>query len=224
MAARADDDEDEGQDGDRHRTIRIYSQESQDLPGRPSRDESRAGDGSGYLGVQVQDVTRALQRARNLPTEEGALVNRVEQDSPADRNGIRRGDVIVEVDGQKVGDSGDLIRAVRGLEPGNRVRITLWRSGSLRTVTAQLAERPKSEPPAPPNMGRWPGNDGDDDASTPMPPMPMPGMRDREQVRREIKELQDQLQELKAEVRALRAELRRSRDRRDDDDRDRDDD
>lgn len=200
LARAADDDEDEDSNG--QGTIRIYSHD-QDQDSRD--DESKSLSGSGYLGVQVQDVTRSLQRARNLPTEEGALINRVEPDSPADRNGLRRGDVIVEVDGQKIGDSGDLIRVVRGLEPGNRVRITLWRSGSLRTVMTPLAERPKTPPPT----KGLPG--GDDEMTwTPMP-VPNPGMAgDQVQMQREIKDLQDQMRQLREELRALRSELRRA--------------
>jgi PDZ domain-containing protein len=204
LARAADDDEDEDSNG--QGTIRIYSHDSD----QDSRDdESKSMGGAGYLGVQVQDVTRSLQRARNLPTEEGALINRVEPDSPADRNGLRRGDVIVEVDGQKIGDSGDLIRVVRGLEPGNRVRITLWRSGSLRTVTTPLAERPKTPPP--PRTG-LPGYDENEVFSMPVP-APAPGAMSDQQVQREIKELQSQVRQLQEELRALRSELRRAYER-----------
>jgi len=199
MVARAQDDEDNDKDHDRQGTIRIYGRD----------DDAARG---GYLGVQVQDVTRTLQRARNLPTEEGALVSRVENDSPADRNGIRRGDVIVEVDRQKIENSADLIRVVRGLEAGSKIRVTLWRSGSLRTVTAELGERPKgAEMRMPPEMERWPGGRGGNDT-----PAPFPGMVDSGQVRQQIRELQDQLQELRNEVRSLREELRRSSGDRDD--------
>jgi membrane-associated protease RseP (regulator of RpoE activity) len=201
MAARADDDDDDKDNG--QGTVRIY--------GRDNDDAARGG----YLGVQVQDVTRALQRARNLPTDQGALVSRVESDSPADRNGIRRGDVIVEVDRKKVEDSGDLIRAVRDLEPGSQVRVTLWRAGSLRTVNVPLGERPAGQGMMPPNM-RMPSGVGDD-----VMPLPPGGPGDRE-VRQQIRELQDQIRQLQDEIRSLRQELRRSR--RDNDDNDRNDD
>ncbi|HLQ67472.1 MAG TPA: PDZ domain-containing protein [Candidatus Limnocylindrales bacterium] len=209
MAARAQDDQDD-QDNGRSGTVRIYQ----------NKDDNSAS-GGGFLGVQVQDVTRALQRARNLPTEEGALVNRVEQDSPADRNGIRRGDVIVEINGDKVQDSADLIRSVRQLDAGSKVRITLWRSGALRTITAQLDVRPKTRPGMPgmpPNMGGW--GTGNDDGDAPMAmPMP-PTMGDRDQVRQQIRELRKELEQLREEVRALRAELHQSND--DNDNRSRD--
>lgn len=197
MAARAQDDDDDDNDGVRRQgTVRIYGS-----------DEEDAAKG-GYLGVQVQDVTRALQRARNLPTDEGALVSRVEDESPADRSGIRRGDVITELDRAKIDDSKDLIRAVRDLGPGSRVRITLWRSGSLRTFNVVLAERPKGMTPGmgTPNI-RIPD---DDNHHPPMPPE-MPSMNDRE-IRRQIQELQAELKELREEIQSLRREVRRSGD------------
>jgi membrane-associated protease RseP (regulator of RpoE activity) len=212
MAARAQDDEDD-QDNGRQGTVRIYE----------SKDGNNSARSGGYLGVQVQDVTRTLQRARNLPTEQGAMVSRVEPSSPADRSGIRRGDVIVEVNGDKIEDSADLIRTVRKLDSGENARVTLWRGGSLRTITAELGERPQVRPDMPPDMGRRSGNDED----IPMPPMP-PSMgdrgfsdRDQVQVRQQIRELQDQLRQLREELRALRMELRQSRDNGDDDSRSR---
>lgn len=208
VGARAQDDDDDDEDRPRQGTVRIFG------------GEKEAGQG-GYLGVQVQDVTRALQRARNLPTDEGALVSRVEDESPADRSGVRRGDVITEVDREKIDDSQDLIRAVRGLEPGSNVRITLWRSGSLRTVNVELGERPQGmTPPRPPNF-RIPD---DDDHRGVVPPSP-PDVGDRDDVRRQIRELRDQLRELREELQTLRRELRRTdRNDRNDDDRDDEDD
>jgi len=202
VSARAEDDDDDD-DNNRQGTVRIYGGD----------DDAQKG---AYLGVQVQDVTRALQRARDLPTDRGALVSRVEDDSPADRNGVRRGDVITEVNSHRIDDSQDLIRTVRGMEPGSRAKITLWRSGSLRTVEVQLGERPQGFGPG--NMRefrmRFPNNGGDEPMVVPAPPG-----NDRE-VRQQIQELQNQLRELRQELQSLRREMDRSH-RGDDNDRDR---
>lgn len=202
MAARADDDDDDNDNG-RQGTVRIYG--SNDAQG-------------GYLGVQVQDVSRALQRARDLPTEEGALVSRVEDDSPADKAGIRRGDVITEVDREKIDNSQDLIKAVRGMDAGSRARVTLWRSGSLRTVTVTLGERPEGMGMM--GMPRRIHIDND----TPMPPMP-PVVGGDQDLRQQIRDLQNQLRDLRQEVQSLRREVEqnghdndRSRGNDDDDD------
>jgi len=196
VAARADDDDDDNGDSGRQGTVRIYG--GDDAQG-------------GYLGVQVQDVTRALQRARSLPTEEGALVSRVEEDSPADKAGIRRGDVITEVDRERIDSSQDLIKVVRGLSPGNRTRITLWRSGSLRTVNVQLGERPQGMMPG---MGMPNIRFRTDDDH------PMPQMQDGD-VQRQIRDLRDQLRELRQEIQSLRREMQGSNGRDDDHDNDR---
>jgi hypothetical protein len=201
MARAADDDDDDSGDNGRQGTVRIYGGDAgSDAQG-------------GYLGVQVQDVTRALQRARNLPTGEGALVSRVEDESPADHSGIRRGDVITEVDREKIDNSQDLIRAVRGLDSGSRVRSTLWRSGSLRTVNVQLGERPEGMPGmGMPNFRIPSGGEHR---------MPMPPEVNDSDVRQQIRELQDALKELRQEMQSLRREMRRSSDRDDDNDNDR---
>ena len=182
VAARAaDDDDDNNNDNGRQGTVRIYG-----------GDDDAQG---GYLGVQVQDVTLALQRARNLPTDEGALVSRVEDESPADQSGIRRGDVITNVNRQKIDNSADLIRVVRGLNPGDRARVTVWRSGSVRTVAVQVGERPKGmtgmgmmqRPMMPPDVPMTPNMNGD--------------------LQRQIRDLQDQVRELRQEIQSLRQEI-----------------
>src|SRR5467141_3953866 len=82
-------DEDRGTNYER-KLIRV-AQEDRD------NDTDRASD-SGYLGVQVQRLTAALRRAKGIPeATEGTLVSNVEDGSPADEAGIKRGDVILEV-------------------------------------------------------------------------------------------------------------------------------
>lgn len=194
VVARAADDDDDNNDNGRQGTVRIYG----------SDDDAQGG----YLGVQVQDVTVALQRARNLPTDEGALVSRVEDDSPADQSGIRRGDVITNVNRQKIDNSADLIRVVRGLNPGDRARVTVWRAGSVRTVAVQVGERPK-------------GMTGMGMLQHPMMPPDVP-MGPSGDMQRQIRDLQDQVRELRQEIQSLRQEIHsqnndRSRDRGDQD-------
>ena len=225
MPVRADEDDDDDKK-DQKEVIRIY---------RHDGSETAIQRGA-FLGVQVQDVTRALRRARDLPTSEGAIVNRVEEDSPAASGGLRRGDVIVELDGRKVEDSEDLIEAVRDQEPGSRIRVTLWRSGSLKTVSVTLAERPKEHMMRSPDFPRV-RSGGDDSRMIPMPPPPgVSGMRSGD-MNGQLRSLEAQLQRLRdveipkleEEIRALRSEIRRSHDNHDEDDdrdrgRDRDDD
>ena len=96
----------------------------------------------GYLGVRVQDIDRDLQKARDLPSTEGALVNRVEEGSPAAKAGIKRGDVIVRLEGEEIQDSAELIREMRGDGPrrhGQDRRDPRGREAQLRGQARQPA-------------------------------------------------------------------------------------
>jgi S1-C subfamily serine protease len=109
-----------------------------------------------YLGVQMQDVTAQLAEDLNLAADKGALVVEVTKDSPADKAGLRGGrtqtsqgvpaggDLIVEVDGKAVSDSSEVASAISQKRPGDETEITYYRGDSKKTVTVELAKRPKS--------------------------------------------------------------------------------
>jgi serine protease Do len=105
----------------------------------------------GYLGVVIQDIDRDLAEAMKLQPGSGALVADVEDDSPAARAGIQRGDVIRSLDGQKVASTSQLRNRVASLSPGANVRVELQRDGTPRTVDIQLQTRPA--PTAQPDQG-----------------------------------------------------------------------
>ena len=73
-----------------------------------------------------------------------ARIGRVAADSPADRSGLRAGDIVLKVDGREVYDGNDLLREVAFRGPGHETTLRIWRPGSgrLRTVTVRLAKRP----------------------------------------------------------------------------------
>lgn len=187
------------------------------------RDEDRNSD-SGYLGVQVQRLTPSLRRAKGIPeSTEGTLVSSVEEGSPADDAGLKRGDVILEVNRQETPDPGELIRVVRGLEPGRRISVQIWRDGVTRTYNLKVGSRPSgSDVPAPPAPPRWEDRDGN------APEMPDRSRiqilrRSREDLERQIRELQAQVDRLEREIRDLQQQMnRRGRGDRYRDDRDRD--
>jgi S1-C subfamily serine protease len=109
-----------------------------------------------YLGVQMQDVTKQLAEDLNLGSDQGALVVEVTKGSPADKAGLRGGrtqtsqgipaggDLIVAVDGKSVRDSSEVASAISQKRPGDKVEITYYRGDSKKTVTVDLAKRPKS--------------------------------------------------------------------------------
>jgi serine protease DegQ len=95
----------------------------------------------GRLGVVVQDVTPDMTESLSLSRAQGALVTQVENGSPADRAGIRSGDVIVAVDGQPVGSATDL-RNRLGLVPlGERVDVEFMRRGRPMSVSATVVSQ-----------------------------------------------------------------------------------
>jgi Do/DeqQ family serine protease len=101
----------------------------------------------GQLGVVVQDLTPDLAAAMDLDLRGGAVVTRVEPRSPAERAGLRLGDVIVEVNGLPIDAAADL-RNMVGLMPlGTQLDIVLYRNGSRHALGARVEEA-GLQPPA----------------------------------------------------------------------------
>jgi serine protease Do len=96
----------------------------------------------GQLGVMIQPITPELAKEFNLPAAKGALVGEVTRRSPAERAGIKDGDVIVEFDGRPVEDSRHLRLLVAQTPPGTTVRLKIVRDGQEQTLTAKLEEAP----------------------------------------------------------------------------------
>ncbi len=103
-----------------------------------------------WLGVVIQDLTPEIARSLGLEGTRGALVSDVTTNGPADRAGIKREDVIIEVDGQKVEGVEDLISFLRKASPGQKVSVKLLREGREMVLTATLGSREEA-------MGRGPG-------------------------------------------------------------------
>jgi S1-C subfamily serine protease len=92
------------------------------------------------IGVTVQQVSSDLAESIGLRDVRGAIVNSVEADSPAQKAGIERGDVITAFDGQPVNDSNDLRNRIASSAPGSRATVTLYRNGREETKTVVLGE------------------------------------------------------------------------------------
>ncbi len=93
----------------------------------------------GRLGVVIQGMDDDLAKAVGLDHAHGALVEQVEPGSPAERAGIKPGDVIVNVDGQEVRHSEDLPRMIAPHKPGSHVKVTVQRDKQSRDVDVPLA-------------------------------------------------------------------------------------
>ncbi|MCI0571534.1 MAG: Do family serine endopeptidase [Myxococcaceae bacterium] len=99
----------------------------------------------GYLGVGPQSLTEELARALGVPASKGAVVARVEKESPAAKAGIKAEDVIVALDGKAVGDDRELTRTVALMRPDTSIRVTLYRGAEKRDVSVKLGKRPDFE-------------------------------------------------------------------------------
>ena len=93
----------------------------------------------GRIGVAIGAVDRELATSLGLPRATGALIQGVENQSPAARGGIEPGDVVLSFDGKPVERSTDLPRIVAGTAPGSRVPVRVWRQGAERTLTVTVA-------------------------------------------------------------------------------------
>lgn len=97
----------------------------------------------GWLGVLVQQITPEIAESLNLSQPEGALVSDVTPGGPADKAGLKRGDVIVAFDGNRIEDMPDLPKTVATNEPGTVSKLTFIRNGTKKTVDLTLGELPE---------------------------------------------------------------------------------
>jgi S1-C subfamily serine protease len=131
--------------------------------------------GRGWLGVTTQSTDEELRRGLDLSTD-GLLVSEVSDGSPADRAGVRKGDVILTYNWKTVTDPEKLRQMVRDTAPGRSVSLGLWRDGARVSLQITVAEVPSSEddgdgsdaptPPAAPRAPRAPSPPGHEHGDT----------------------------------------------------------
>jgi serine protease Do len=98
-----------------------------------------------YIGIVPQDVTPAIAKAFGQKELRGALVGDVSPNGPAQRSGLKKGDIIIAVDGKPIADSNQLRMGISMMQPGNTVALKVIRDGSEREITVKLAELPGEE-------------------------------------------------------------------------------
>jgi serine protease Do len=96
----------------------------------------------GYLGVMIRNITPALADEFKLKHASGALVEEVSPDSPAQKAGIKEGDVVLEFNGKPVADNRHLQLAVADIHPGATVPVEVWRNGEKETVKVTVQAQP----------------------------------------------------------------------------------
>jgi serine protease Do len=96
----------------------------------------------GRIGVAIQGVNRELADSFGLDKPRGALVSTVEAGSPAEKAGLKSGDVILAVDGKPVDQSVDLPRIVGETKPGTALKLEVWRKGAKQDLRVTVGEMP----------------------------------------------------------------------------------
>jgi serine protease Do len=124
----------------------------------------------GWLGVQVQTVTRELAESLRMDADHGALVTTVTPDSPADQAGIRQGDVILGFGDHPVETMRELPRMVASTEIGSRVPVELMRGGERQVVQVTVGDLDNVERMAAiGSTGEMPGTGGGESSAEPEP-------------------------------------------------------
>jgi len=99
----------------------------------------------GYLGVVTQDITRDLAEAYGLPKPAGALVAKVLPGTPADKAGVKDGDVITRFNGRDIGLSSELPQLIGRAKVGDRLPLEVVREGQAQTLSFEVAALPEDE-------------------------------------------------------------------------------
>jgi serine protease Do len=103
----------------------------------------------GWLGVSIQPLTPELAKQFNLEKEYGTLVGDVIENSPAEKAGILRGDVIIEYNGKKIDEPYNFRNTVANTPPGETAELKVIRNGKIETIKVMIGELPTEAPKAP---------------------------------------------------------------------------
>jgi len=94
----------------------------------------------GWMGVSIQNLTPELAESLGLKGKKGALISGVENGSPADKAGLKRGDLVIMLDGKKIEDPTSLRNQVSSAAPGTKADISVIREGKEKSITVALDE------------------------------------------------------------------------------------
>jgi serine protease Do len=99
----------------------------------------------GWLGINIQEITRELADSFGMKNTNGALIAGVEKGSPAEKAGLLAGDVILKFDNKTINTSSDLPRVVAGTKPGKEVNVEVLRKGNGRNMSLTVGEMPSDD-------------------------------------------------------------------------------
>ncbi|GAB4317837.1 MAG: DegQ family serine endoprotease [Candidatus Sumerlaeia bacterium] len=99
----------------------------------------------GWLGIYIQDLTSDLARQFGTSDLNGALIGKVMPDTPAEKAGLKTGDIVRKLDGEPVRDASDLKNRVAALAPDSMIQLEIERGGKTKTIKMKIGERPDDE-------------------------------------------------------------------------------
>ena len=100
----------------------------------------------GWIGVEPQNLSKDLAESVSIPKDTtGVLISGVLEGGPADKAGMKPGDVLTQVNGQAVSDVVTLLNRIAQTSPGDEAKINLLRKGKQMSLTVQVGKRPKSK-------------------------------------------------------------------------------
>jgi serine protease DegQ len=106
----------------------------------------------GYIGVEPQDLTPEIAEAFQIPRREGAIIAGLVRGGPADKAGVKAGDVLIAVEGRAVKDTPSMLNLISQLEPGRTASLRFVREGREVDLPIVFGRRPKPpRGPAQPN-------------------------------------------------------------------------
>jgi serine protease Do len=98
------------------------------------------GDGSGWLGVETQEVTTEKAKELKLSAERGVVLGKIIPDSPAANAGLKENDVVTEINGQRVEGAAQFRRMLHEIPAGRTIQLTVWRDGRSQSLNATLGK------------------------------------------------------------------------------------
>ena len=100
----------------------------------------------GWVGIAVQELTPELAESFKLKDTQGVLIAEVVRGSPADKSGIKAGDILVSIDGKAMADSTTMLETISALPPGKVALLKLMRNQSEVAIQVKVGKRPKPKP------------------------------------------------------------------------------
>ncbi|WP_151448743.1 Do family serine endopeptidase [Lacisediminimonas profundi] len=100
----------------------------------------------GWIGVEPQDITPELAESFGLGNRSGTIVAGVLKGGPADRAGMRPGDILTAIDGKQIRNTTEMLNSIAQLTPGNRAKLTVLRRNEQTTLDVTVGTRPRKKP------------------------------------------------------------------------------